>query len=510
MNGLLYDEVVPCAKELDGVDETGRRATKYYKPPPRKEKKAVRPKSTHNPSGTFGAHGKWSSAEEALFSKLGMEGSLEQETFLAAYLACWLCTSVLPTNGVGLIRPSSFKVASIMAAGISVGLVPVLASIYKGLKILSRLPGILSQDIRRASLDDGIRYWRLCISSKTMKKVWFPSMPPNAKKFSSEEYKGWWTKTHGDFLEENVVSSKDVEVLETSKKKSVSRPLEKNESSNLDRHWKRLKRDFGISKSMNVDGDVSSHAPSMLNFAKELEDEVLDVEGDETSQDSQESTLGSNLLAITPIGMGLKKRSPHHAAVSAFEGERFVLNHQGEFFQKMRSDLLLKISKTPVDFISSIKDDVRFVLESMKTFQHFDISKMEELLNAFFAKATAYDEARSSSSEKLSKVLLERQLKEANTRLQEVSKIQSTMDELEHIEKKLVDLKKQKVTLCATLKGQKQFLHSAQVKVHEIEVEIATFKNTIPLDDEAVKNLESSRANLEVLREELENLCPFA
>ncbi|KAL0421229.1 UNVERIFIED_CONTAM: hypothetical protein Slati_3145800 [Sesamum latifolium] len=25
MNGLLYDEVVPCAKELDGVDETGRR-----------------------------------------------------------------------------------------------------------------------------------------------------------------------------------------------------------------------------------------------------------------------------------------------------------------------------------------------------------------------------------------------------------------------------------------------------------------------------------------------------
>ncbi|KAL0463310.1 UNVERIFIED_CONTAM: hypothetical protein Slati_0218600 [Sesamum latifolium] len=99
----------------------------------------------------------------------------------------------------------------------------------------------------------------------------------------------------------------------------------------------------------------------------------------------------------------------------------------------------------------------------MKTFQHFDVSKVEELLNAFFAKAAAYDKARSSSSEKLSKGLLERQLKEANTRLQdaqvkeseEVSKIQSTMDELERIEKKLVDLKEQRTQLCATLKRKK-------------------------------------------------------
>ncbi|KAL0423129.1 UNVERIFIED_CONTAM: hypothetical protein Sradi_0847700 [Sesamum radiatum] len=149
--------------------------------------------------------------------------------------------------------------------------------------------------------------------------------------------------------------------------------------------------------------------------------------------------------------MGLKKR-PHHVEVSVFEGERFVLNHQREFLQKMWSDILLKISKTPVGFISCIKDDVQFILESMKTFQHFDISKVEELLNAFFAKATAYDEARSSSSEKLSKGLLKRQLKEVNTHLQdaqakeseEVSKLQSTVDELECIEKKLVDLKEQR------------------------------------------------------------------
>ncbi|KAL0451731.1 UNVERIFIED_CONTAM: hypothetical protein Slati_1151200 [Sesamum latifolium] len=127
------------------------------------------------------------------------------------------------------------------------------------------VPGNLSQDVRKASLKDGIRYWRLCISSKTMENVWFPSMPPNAKKFSSKAYKGWWTETHGGFLEENAArllsptpiealpkdkergkrvvqdlprecvtsvppkcNSQVVEVIETNKKKSVSRSLEEN------------------------------------------------------------------------------------------------------------------------------------------------------------------------------------------------------------------------------------------------------------------------------------------
>ncbi|KAL0381652.1 UNVERIFIED_CONTAM: hypothetical protein Sangu_0229500 [Sesamum angustifolium] len=46
-------------------------------------------------------------------------------------------------------------------------------------EFFQEVPGILSQDIRKACLDDGIRYWHLCISSKTMENVSFPSMPPN-------------------------------------------------------------------------------------------------------------------------------------------------------------------------------------------------------------------------------------------------------------------------------------------------------------------------------------------
>ncbi|KAL0446359.1 UNVERIFIED_CONTAM: hypothetical protein Slati_1763800 [Sesamum latifolium] len=108
----------------------------------------------------------------------------------------------------------------------------------------------------------------------------------------------------------------------------------------------------------------------------------------------------------------------------------------------------MKISNTPVDFLSSIEGDVYLILESMKSFHKFDIMKMEESLNIFF-KVRAYDEARSLSSQKLSRSLHEKHLKEARARLQVVqakasegaSKVQSIVDEREHAEKEIVALK---------------------------------------------------------------------
>lgn len=56
-----------------------------------------------------------------------------QETFLAAFLACCLCTLVLPNKEVGIIRPNTFMVASLMTSGKEINLlIPILESIYKG------------------------------------------------------------------------------------------------------------------------------------------------------------------------------------------------------------------------------------------------------------------------------------------------------------------------------------------------------------------------------------------
>ncbi|KAL0298651.1 UNVERIFIED_CONTAM: hypothetical protein Sradi_6524900 [Sesamum radiatum] len=347
MTGCLYDEVVPSALELTEIDEKrerfiprsckyllyayyllqsaddnrcshvsidkwvkfwSKKTTKYHPPPPRKEKKTVRPKSTHNPLGDIAIHERWLTAEEALFAKLCIERSLKEEVYLAAYLACRLCVFVLPSKDVNSIRPSTFKMASLMANGRRVNLaIPVLASIYEGLNTVATspkpaelrgpkmtrffgeggakyyeprearkrihkaefvswacnmlvkaepfkfvddgraeelnhsyfvaihlsyltlrqggrfiiesysphrfgrqfgyyqdVPGTLIYDTRVVSLEEGLRYWRLCVLSKSSSKAWFPCLPANAKKLCSEAYKAWWAKIHGTFFDDNI------------------------------------------------------------------------------------------------------------------------------------------------------------------------------------------------------------------------------------------------------------------------------------------------------------------
>ncbi|KAL0361065.1 UNVERIFIED_CONTAM: hypothetical protein Sradi_3791000 [Sesamum radiatum] len=98
----------------------------------------VRPKSTHNSLGNIATHKRWSTVEDALFIKLCIEGSLKEEVYLPAYLACWLCMFVLPSKDVNSIRPSTFKMVSIMASGRQVSLaIPVLASIYESLNTIA-------------------------------------------------------------------------------------------------------------------------------------------------------------------------------------------------------------------------------------------------------------------------------------------------------------------------------------------------------------------------------------
>ncbi|KAL0292323.1 UNVERIFIED_CONTAM: hypothetical protein Sradi_6993300 [Sesamum radiatum] len=241
-----------------------KKTTKYHPPPPRKEKKTVRPKSTHNPLGDIAIHERWSTAEEALFAKLCIERSLKEDIYLATYLACWLCVFVLPSKDVNSIRPSTFKMASLMANGRRVNLaIPFLASIYEGLNTVATspkpadepfrfvddgraeefdhsyfvairssyltlrqggrfiiklysphrfgrqfgyyqdVPGTLRYDTRVASLE-GLRYWRLCVLSKSSSKAWFPCLPTNAKKLCSEVYKAWWAKIHRTFFDDNI------------------------------------------------------------------------------------------------------------------------------------------------------------------------------------------------------------------------------------------------------------------------------------------------------------------
>ena len=71
---------------------------------------------------------------QTLFDLLGVKDrDLQEELYLAAFLSCWLCKFALPRLPPHLIRPSIFKIASIMATGDVFCLaIPVLTSIYHG------------------------------------------------------------------------------------------------------------------------------------------------------------------------------------------------------------------------------------------------------------------------------------------------------------------------------------------------------------------------------------------
>ncbi|KAJ8443803.1 hypothetical protein Cgig2_017284 [Carnegiea gigantea] len=76
---------------------------------------------------------------QVIFDELEVAIGQRTETFLAAFLSCWLCIFILPVRDAGCIRPGTFSVASFMASGVGYRLpIAILVSIYKGLNEISR------------------------------------------------------------------------------------------------------------------------------------------------------------------------------------------------------------------------------------------------------------------------------------------------------------------------------------------------------------------------------------
>ncbi|KAL0374077.1 UNVERIFIED_CONTAM: hypothetical protein Sradi_3323400 [Sesamum radiatum] len=72
------------------------------------------------------------------FTLLQIPEDIRDETYVAAFLSCWLYSSVLPHSKAGKVRASTFIVASRIAHGeCFILVVPVLASIYRDLKNIS-------------------------------------------------------------------------------------------------------------------------------------------------------------------------------------------------------------------------------------------------------------------------------------------------------------------------------------------------------------------------------------
>ncbi|KAK4411835.1 hypothetical protein Sango_0256500 [Sesamum angolense] len=470
MNGLMYDEVVPSAKELDGVDKMGRRFVRHSY------------KSLLHAYNLLQTN---SNDEEALFSKLGIEGSLKEETLLVTCLACWLCTFTLPID-VGSKCPSTFKVVSTMAAERSFGLVvPVLASIYKGLNKISsssRLIHVHSPFLVYFVYSWITHYFKtlssfarcrwpkmtLCSSEGSAKyydpqeaRKWihkgdfvswtcnmiakhkdfsfvddghakefeeFSSMPPNAKKFSSEAYKGWWAETHGGFFGENTTRLLGLSQSKCLPKTKNAPPLaiSKIQSS--------YARDCHDSSSQRTNSHtIRTGNPSHTDQA--LRGFHMTIPA---SHFSQLTTLPTN-----PLKLHRRPTSPA---------------------DETRLQYLVQVSMG----------------SSMPNLEVLDLQRSRPTLRSWFHSCQTYAQPNST------------------VETLETSKKKSVSRPLEENESSNLD--------CHWKRPKRDSNIPKPMNVDEI----ATLENTTPLDDEAVENLEFSIANLEVLKEELENLNPFA
>ncbi|KAM2977198.1 hypothetical protein FF2_014166 [Malus domestica] len=183
IQGKFYDEVVPSVEEFscrnsrglpascrylfwayhklfqEAPDKSGMKISSWirfwywdavkYKRPSKKNgrNKTTRPKRDSDPSGVIGLAGRRTPDELRTFEDLGVALEHLEESYLTAFLACWLCKFVFPKDDVNLIHPEVFKVASKMAACESFSLaILILANIYDSLRVVSDLASTEDRD----------------------------------------------------------------------------------------------------------------------------------------------------------------------------------------------------------------------------------------------------------------------------------------------------------------------------------------------------------------------------
>ncbi|KAH6815277.1 hypothetical protein C2S51_020097 [Perilla frutescens var. frutescens] len=585
LTGLLCDEMVPRTDELTGVNKRVE------------------------------DHKEWTSSKRAPLTELGVKENHQNETYLAAHLACWLCSFVLPEGDGSLIRPSIFKIASIMASSERVSLaVPILASIYHGLNKISSLaklsqghsafpihfvygwmacylrthfdlegkreaprmvrysgkggarfygpaearkrvhraelvswhcimpsgaedfmfiddenasdldrglfmairsnflakriddhfiiepysphrfsrqfgyqqmvPGVLTKDIREASLVDGLRYWRIFLIHRSIAKACFPSLFLNLKRFPNVEYKKWWDRVFDNFLERNVEllaqpkpggllpSREEVEEANPSSKGKRKVDPEASVSSNADRHWKREKTNRKSSLPLEGHGrnDPSHAGASTEELVKELFGS--DDQGDsDVPAEACHSDEDADSECILPVRV-----------VTEFDG-RAVFDDRCKSFLKMYwGDLRDKLMRT------------------------FDLAHLTKSLETLFASATAYDEARLASFE-LDEVSAQH-CKEVNDHICAAkAKEDEKTREIDLIREELAILEEWKKDLTMSLKGHVGSRLALRNEIHGHEEELSKIRGSF--DGRAEKKLKSSKSSLEHAKKALKDQDPF-
>ncbi|XP_051131227.1 uncharacterized protein LOC127251539 [Andrographis paniculata] len=402
------------------------------------------------------------------------------------------------------------------------------------------IPGVLLKDVRCCAFEEGYQHWHQSTYLKSSAEVILPRIPAIPRGFSSDVYKKWWTQVCGSFLDKYIPPVQKTTDQTKPSDKARKMPLlisgvpERNNgnssthnvgsskrtvpsvsersSSEHDVHWKRARRDPHI---INPSSPRSSRHHSSSNFARELEQRIPSMDEKMASRDSIVEVIGeSRGVCNKQVKDAPTKPIVVHSvvpAVSEFCGANFVKEIQREYIGKVWSDLRGKLLRTPARLLSSIKDEVDVVLQSMKSFQYSDISHIEDRVKALFDDAASFDEACSDSIDAVSLAARNQQISEIKDRLshletrhvEECEAIKELEGCVENIDVKLRSLQEQKRENVSLIKRRQGVNENITIQIAEVKDELAAVENVPAQDEEYLKSLEEL---LDISKEELYNL----
>ncbi|KAA0060431.1 hypothetical protein E5676_scaffold119G00140 [Cucumis melo var. makuwa] len=461
----------------------------YDKPTTQKQNKVSRSKSTQNPDGLKIQAHDWSSRENLLFVELGIRNDLKDETYLVAFLSCWLCLFVFPQKE-SFLRSRVFMAASLMATGAIYSLaVPVLANIYHGLSLITKASNLIG----RMDFHFPMHYVHGWGSSA----LGVPNVPPLSPLNAHVE--GLVELDSDESLTGPHVVDSAIEGIGTSKT-PVSKPAEQSL-----RPYALLAE---IHRSNMTVGGKSIGSPPSKGDAYPKEP-LQKVSSTHAPLKYSESPLDASNRHIT--------RSPEP---SQWVGEKVVLN----FFKKtalcMWEDIQDKIMRTPFEYIPRLRPEIATVLSGIEKIHTNGLTPLEEYLNSYLKRVDNFNDVQSSYSAQLLSTDKARQLDEKTSAIEEALTLMEKLREdanviqeramqlsleKKELERRLQSLNAESEQLSILSCEKIEAIYQQELEVAKLQDEVNTLEGTPAITEEVIEALAMVRRSMEAAREEFKN-----
>ncbi|MCD7459685.1 hypothetical protein HAX54_041642 [Datura stramonium] len=260
--------------------------------------------------------------------------------------------------------------------------------------------GVSAYDNRCASLAEGHRYWRIFLLHRSLSCALFPHVRPNVKKIFADDYKTWWSKTHGNFIDSYLQTLVDAAGPISTKISEVAPQGCRNAT---------LKIGYSSASIVILSEQCKGKGSQLLIEAPTEQEYDQDIKG------------GKGSFPLSIVAHDSKKRSSQGESASIHEDYcwkkvRSCSNKSGvahlvvveisnsvEWPSRTLTVPFKKLSESDVDCASSLKEEVQVILEEMDG-KDVDVSPLMRLMTSFFELSSIYDQARLTLHDKDMKV----------------------------------------------------------------------------------------------------------